>query len=195
MVPKKAKKSAPKAKNAVKAKKMVKAKKTVKASPADAPWRQAVKDELPALGHRNWVVIADSAYPEQSRKGIKTVVTGAGQTQVVKAVLDAVSHSIHVRPIVYLDAELPFVAEEDAPGVTGYREELDRILESRPVSVLPHEEIIARLDDAAKVFSVLILKTNLSIPYTSVFVQLDCGYWSAEAEQKLRAAIKAARKK
>jgi hypothetical protein len=29
------------------------------------------------------------------------------------------------------------------------------------------------------------------LPYTSVFIQLDCGYWSAEAEQRLRAAFSA----
>jgi hypothetical protein len=33
---------------------------------------------------------------------------------------------------------------------------------------------------------VLILKTNLRLPYTSVFIELDCGYWSPEAERRLR---------
>jgi hypothetical protein len=36
---------------------------------------------------------------------------------------------------------------------------------------------------------VLLLKTDLTLPYTSVFIRLDCGYWSDEAEQQLRAAI------
>ena len=27
----------------------------------------------------------------------------------------------------------------------------------------------------------------MTIPYTSVFLQLDCKYWSADAEQRLRA--------
>jgi hypothetical protein len=27
------------------------------------------------------------------------------------------------------------------------------------------------------------------IPYTSVFFELDCGYWNAEAEERLREAI------
>ncbi len=52
-----------------------------------------------------------------------------------------------------------------------------------------HEQIIARLDQAAQVFRVLIIKTDLTIPYTTVFFELDCGYWSAEAEQRLRQAI------
>ena len=32
----------------------------------------------------------------------------------------------------------------------------------------------------------------MTIPYTSIFFELDCGYWSAEAEQRLREAIAAA---
>jgi hypothetical protein len=36
---------------------------------------------------------------------------------------------------------------------------------------------------------VLVLKTRLTIPYTSVFIRLECGYWSADAEKRLRAAM------
>jgi hypothetical protein len=56
---------------------------------------------------------------------------------------------------------------------------------------MPHEEVIAQLDEAAKTFRVLIIKTEMVIPYTSVFIQLDCGYWSAEQEKRLREAIDA----
>jgi hypothetical protein len=35
----------------------------------------------------------------------------------------------------------------------------------------------------------LIIKTELTIPYTSVFFELECGYWNAEAEERLRAGI------
>jgi len=38
---------------------------------------------------------------------------------------------------------------------------------------------------------VLVIKTPLALPYTSVFVQLDCGYWTPEAEQQLRRAMPA----
>jgi hypothetical protein len=33
------------------------------------------------------------------------------------------------------------------------------------------------------------------MPYTSVFVELDCGYWSDAAEQRLRKAMDKAGKK
>jgi hypothetical protein len=158
-------------------------------------WQQAVAERIPLYGHRNWIVIVDSAYPAQSSPGIETVVSNADQMEVVQAVLKAVEGSKHVRPIVYTDAELKYVSENDAPGITAYREQLSRLLGTArnerqgPVNVLPHEQIIAKLDEAGKTFRVLIIKTNLTLPYTSVFLQLDCGYWSADAERRLREAM------
>jgi L-fucose mutarotase/ribose pyranase (RbsD/FucU family) len=159
-------------------------------STAAAPsWQKTVAERIPLYGHRNWIVIADSAYPAQSGAGIETVVSNADHLEVVQAVLTALSHTKHVRPIVYTDAELKYVSENDAPGINAYRERLSRLLGNRPVSVLPHEQIISRLDEAGKLFRVLIIKTNLTVPYTSVFLQLDCGYWSADAERRLREAM------
>ncbi|MHC4500382.1 MAG: hypothetical protein ACYS21_14860, partial [Planctomycetota bacterium] len=40
-------------------------------------WQHKLASELPVMGHRNWVIIADSAYPAQSRAGIETIATGA----------------------------------------------------------------------------------------------------------------------
>jgi len=161
---------------------------------SEPPWRATLEKQLPLLGHRNWIVIADSAYPWQTSAGIETIDTGADHLEVVQTVLDVVSKARHVRPILYTDAELPFVPEESAKGVTAYRESLARLLGPRRAQSLPHEEIIAKLDEAGRAFHVLLLKTNLALPYTSVFVQLDCGYWSAEAEKALRDAMKAAKR-
>jgi hypothetical protein len=145
---------------------------------------------LPLLGHRNWILIVDSAYPLQVSTGVETVETNANQLDVVKEVLRAVDNSIHVRPVVYMDAELPFVPENDAPGVEDYRRQIKEVLGQRAVHSVPHEEIIHRVDEEGKAFHILVLKTNLAIPYTSVFLQLDCKYWSDDAEARLRAAIK-----
>jgi hypothetical protein len=60
---------------------------------------------------------------------------------------------------------------------------------NREVHSLPHEQIIGKLDEAGQTFKVLIIKTTMTMPYTSVFLQLDCAYWGPEAEQKLRAAM------
>lgn len=161
---------------------------------AQVSWRTRLEQQLPLLGHRNWIVIADAAYPWQTAPGIETVWTSANQVEVVQAVLDAVSKAPHVRPIIYTDAELKAVPEARAKGVETYRDELAKILAGRQVSVLPHEQIISKLDAAGKTFHVLLLKTKLTIPYSSVFVQLDCGYWSEEAEHELRENLKNASK-
>lgn len=152
-------------------------------------WEARLDSELPAFGHRNWIVIADSAYPKQSAAGIETIYTGAGQLEVLATVLSQLEAAPHVQPIVLLDAEMAHVQEEDAPGIEAYRNQLSGILKGKTVEVMPHEEIIGKLDESAATFNILLLKTDMTIPYTSVFLQLDCGYWGAEQEQKLRKAI------
>jgi L-fucose mutarotase/ribose pyranase (RbsD/FucU family) len=152
-------------------------------------WQQKVADKIPLYGHRNWIVIADSAYPAQSRDGIETIISDEDQVTVLRRVLLMLDRTKHVRPIAYTDAELKFVQDDDAPGVEAYRAKLEDLLHNRPVNTLEHEKIIARLDEAGQTFRVLIIKTNMTIPYTSVFLQLDCAYWGPENEKKLRAAM------
>jgi hypothetical protein len=164
---------------------------------ADAPrmtrpdWERELHTLLPLYGHRNWIVVADSAYPAQSKPGIETIVSSAGQVEVTRRVLDAVNASRHVRANIYLDRELAFVPEKDSPGVTAYRKQLDAMLGSS-AKELPHEEIIAKLDQVSQVFRVLIIKTELTIPYTTVFFELGCAYWPGDAEQSMRKAMTAA---
>ena len=153
---------------------------------ASETWESRFDRLLPLFGHRNWIVIADAAYPAQSNPGIETIFTNGDHTQVLGKILDAIGASSHVRANVYLDAELKLVAEEDAPGVTALRKKMMGLLGGENTREIAHEEIIARLDQAGNLFRILILKSTLAIPYSSVFLELDCGYWSAEAEERLR---------
>jgi len=155
-------------------------------------WRTQLNQELPLLGHRNWILIVDSAYPLQSSPGIETIETGASEDEVTRIVLAAIDRSIHVRPVVYMDAELPFVPEKDAPGVSTYRDGIKVMLGGGPVHYLLHEQLLQKVHQTSGDFRVLILKTNQTIPYTSVFLQLNCKYWSDDAEARLRAAMKQA---
>lgn len=155
-------------------------------------WQKDLETQLPLMGHRNWIVVADSAYPSQTAPGVKTVFTGEKQLDVVKNVLAAVNKVEHVRGTVLVDAELPHVPEKYANGITKYRTGLQEALKGQTVTSVPHETIIEQIDAAGQTFHVLVLKTDLTLPYTSVFIRLDCGYWSDEAENELREAIKAA---
>ena len=152
-------------------------------------WREQVEQRLPAYGHRNWICIVDAAYPAQVSPGVETIVTGADQLTVVREVLAAIKKAPHVTPVALLDAELTAVPEVHAPGINDYRQNLDRLLEGFLIERTPHETIIRDLDRAGSLVHVLILKTNLLLPYTSVFLRLECGYWSAEKEASLRAAL------
>lgn len=153
-------------------------------------WQEKLQKELPLLGHRNWIVVADSAYPLQTAPGIETIYVEADQIEVVKGVLAELAKTKHVKPMIYTDAEMKFVAEKNTPGIGAYRDALAKILANQPVQVLPHEQIIGKLDEAGKNFKVLLIKTPLTKPYTSVFFQLECGYWNAASEKELRDALK-----
>jgi hypothetical protein len=62
-------------------------------------WQTKLHQQLPLLGHRNWILIVDSAYPLQVSPGIETIETGATQLAVASAVLTALDRSNHVKPI------------------------------------------------------------------------------------------------
>jgi hypothetical protein len=157
-------------------------------------WRAQVAEAMPLLGHRNWVLIVDSAYPLETSRGIETVETDADELTVVRSVLDSIHASRHVRPVITLDSELAFVPDQDAPGVSAYRAQIGKILQGYEVQSQPHEAILKAIDKEGRVFHVLVLKTNMAIPYTSVFIRLDCKYWSEDAEKRLRAKMSAANK-
>lgn len=153
-------------------------------------WERQLIRRLPLFGHRNWIVIADSAFPSQSNPGICTVASGSDQATVVARVLHLVATTRHLKVRVYLDEELEFVSERDATGISTYRKQIAVLL--RPIETidLPHDDMIRRLDQAAKAFSILVIKTKMALPYTSVFLELDCGYWSSAAEERLRSSMR-----
>lgn len=159
-------------------------------NPASAgDWKSVVAERLPLYGHRNWIVIADAAFPAQTSPGIETVVCNESHLELVKEVLGLLDASKHVRPVVYVDSELAALSEKDAPGISDFRKKLGEAMGTLKVNRMLHEKIIAKLDSSGKMFRILMLKTPFTLPYTSVFIQLDCGYWSDEAEKRLRKSM------
>lgn len=151
---------------------------------AASDWRDELRRTLPAFGHRNWILVADSAFPLVTGGGLRVVVTGEDQHLVLEEVIRAVGQAPHVAPHVYVDAELAHLDDELAPGVSLFR---DRVRAFCPDAVpVLHEELIGRVNAAAESFAVLLLKTTSILPYTTVFLELDCGYWDATREARLR---------
>ena len=159
----------------------------IAAIPATAQsWQSRLNEELPLMGHRNWILIVDSAYPEQVGQGVETIATNADHFDVLRALLMAVQNSVHTRPVIFLDAELPFVPDQEAPGVANYRAQMSTLLHDYEVHSRLHQLLIDEIAKDSEQYHVLVLKTRLTIPYTSVFVHLDCKYWSADNERNLR---------
>ncbi|RKY08352.1 MAG: hypothetical protein DRP65_09220 [Planctomycetota bacterium] len=154
-----------------------------------AAWKRYLNEEMSLFGHRNWIVVVDSAYPKQSRPGIETVATNASHLEVLKAVMKAIEEAPHINANIYQDAELDSVSDTSAPGIEEYRNQLKQLLKDRNINKRLHEDIIYKLDKAAETFNVLILKTDFALPYTSIFFELDCGYWNAEKEKALRQSM------
>jgi hypothetical protein len=46
------------------------------------------------------------------------------------------------------------------------------------------------LEESSSLFTTLVIKTSGILPYTSVFMQLDCAYWGPEEENELRDRMK-----
>jgi hypothetical protein len=156
-------------------------------------WHQLLDERLPYFGENNWIVVADSAFPLRSAPGIETIVSSDSHVNTVRQVLDLLSKQVRLRPVVYTDAELQQVAEQDAPGISAYRQLLsglfEKFLPEPPAKAILHGNMIRTIDEAAKTFNVLIIKTTMALPYTPVFFELRAGYWSDEAEQRLRESI------
>lgn len=145
-----------------------------------------LQEILPLLGHRNWILIVDKAYPYQSSPGIRYIDTKQALLPVMEEVLNEIRQAPHVFPHIYLDRELSYMNDSLAPGCDDLKQSMDDLLRGFDVQRILHDEVFAKLDQAASLFNVVVLKTESLIPYTSVFIELDCGYWSAEKEKILR---------
>ena len=149
-------------------------------------WKQLLDQQLPLLGHRNWILVVDKAFPLQTSNGMTYVNSGVGLPEVLTRVLDAVDKAPHVAPILYRDAEMALLDEQLVPGVDQFKQQIDSILGNRSVQQLSHDAVFTKMAEAAALFGVLVIKTEETIPYSSLFIQLDCGYWDADHERQLR---------
>ncbi len=152
-------------------------------------WQSILENDLHLLGHRNWILVVDKAFPEQSSPGMKYLYVEQDLLPTLKYVLEKVEASTHVKPIIYQDKELSYITEEQIEGIDAFRSEAEKVLAGREVNTLLHDEVFSMLDESSSLFRVLVIKTNCTIPYTSVFLQLDCAYWNGDQENALREAM------
>jgi len=149
-------------------------------------WQEVLEEDLHLLGHRNWILVVDKAFPEQSSPGMKYIYVDQDLLPTLDHVLGALDKSTHVKPVIYQDKELSFIKEDQVNGIEAFRYSAAEVLEGRSVNTLLHDEVFKMLDESSSLFRVLVIKTNCTLPYTSVFLQLDCSYWGPENEKILR---------
>ncbi|MDR0540731.1 MAG: hypothetical protein LBH19_00805 [Dysgonamonadaceae bacterium] len=154
-----------------------------------ALWEHVLHQRLPLLGHRNWILIVDKAFPAQTSSGMEVLNTQCDILETLNKTLSQLNVSDHVKPIIYLDKELNYLTPAQIPQIEDFRNKYKELFKSYPVQTLLHESVFSKLDEASKLFKIIVLKTDCLIPYSSVFIELDCKYWNEKGEQELRKSM------
>lgn len=152
-------------------------------------WKSSASQQVKQLGYRNWIVIAEASFPAHSRSGIRQVNAEAEIPEVVDYVLNAIGETQHVRPRIYLTREARAVENDFAPGMDELRERITASLHSHEPTELDQQSLITLLESANLSFDVLVIRTTTALPYATVFMELQPGYWDAESEDRLRRRI------
>ncbi|MBT8037405.1 MAG: RbsD/FucU family protein [Verrucomicrobiae bacterium] len=153
------------------------------------PWLGSLRNELGYLGARNWIVIAEAAFPIQSRRGLRVIRIDGDIPDVLDGVEQLIEEKHHVKPRIYATSEIDHVSYDYAPGIKNYQKELNEALHGREVVRLDNTMLMRMLNDTSKAYRVLVIKTRTALPYSSVFMELGSGYWDAESESALRAEM------
>ena len=161
------------------------------ANPAEREWKEQLYKNLAIVGARNWIVIAESSFPAYTGAGIKTMVSDKTSDEVLLDVLNMLEEEAHVVPRIMISSELRSVTEDYAPGIKRYRNNINKMLPGRQHFELMSRTINSLIEDAAKQFNVLVIKTKTSLPYSNIYIELDSGYWNSESETALRKSLEA----
>ncbi|MBC7980395.1 MAG: hypothetical protein H7Y36_07525 [Armatimonadetes bacterium] len=152
-------------------------------------WQNSVTTQVNQLGYRNWIVVAEASFPAHSRPGVKQITASAEVPEVVDYVLNALEQTQHVRPHVYLTRELRAIENDFAPGIDQLRQQIQLSLHGHEPTELDQQSLLTLLESANNSFDVLVIRTPTALPYSSVFMELQPGYWDAESEDRLRERI------
>ena len=147
--------------------------------------------EVRALGNRNWIVIADESFPLHTRRGVRTLLVDKEIPEVLSGVIDVLESQQHVTPVFYRTRELGLIENDAAPGIDAYRTKVTEALRGHEIRDFKYRYLQVVLEDDSKTFAVLVIKTKTALPYSSIFIELDSGYWDQSSEEKLRSKMEA----
>lgn len=155
----------------------------------ESTWKAAVQRQAGQLGYRNWIVIAEASFPAHNRPGIRQVNAPAGIPEALDYVLSTLEQTETVRPQIYVPRELRSVENDFAPGIDDFRKKLEESLHGHETTELDQQSLLTLLEDASRSFDVLVIRTPTALPYSSIFLELQPGYWDVDSETRLRARI------
>ena len=159
-------------------------------NPSVNNWKSQFGEQLSLLGHRNWILVVDKAFPAQNAAGIITINTGEALMPVLQYTIKQIEASTHVKPIVFTDKELNYISVKQVPEIEKFKTDLFAVIPKDQAQTMLHDSVFVKIAKASELFRIVVLKTEQVIPYSSVFLQLDCKYWGGEDEKLLREAIK-----
>lgn len=154
--------------------------------PRQGGWRDALAVQTGQLGYRNWIVISEASFPAHSRTGVRQINANEEIPAVVDEVLRTLEQTEHVTPRIYVARELRAVENDYAPGIDEFRKQLQGAMHAHETTELEQQSLLTLLEDANKSFDVLVIRTTTALPYTSVFMELQPGYWNSDSEFRLR---------
>jgi len=152
-------------------------------------WKASVNHQTSQLGYRNWIVIAEASFPAHSRTGVSQVNADAEIPEVVDYVLNTLEQTQHVKPNIYLTREMRAVENDVAPGINEMRLQIKNSLHGHESTEIDQQSLLTLIESAQSSFNVLVIRTSTALPYTSVFLELQPGYWDDESEKELRQRI------
>jgi D-ribose pyranose/furanose isomerase RbsD len=148
-------------------------------------WQEKIDSEISQLGANNWIVVTEKAYPIINNLGVKVIDTGVTLPEALAYVFEAIESQGHVWPRIYSLKEFEFVEEDFAPGIKELAAKRESALAARKSQTITKKTSEMMLKVAMNDFRILVVKTESAYPYSSIFMELDCGYWNSESEQAL----------
>ncbi len=98
----------------------------------------------------------------------------------------------HAGATAWISSELEKIPDLDATGIVKIHQDIRRILSEAKITikVASEQELLRRIEADAADYNVLVVKSRTPLPYTTVYLHLDCRYWDESREKRLRDALR-----
>ncbi len=155
-------------------------------------WNKKLNYRLPVMGKNNWIVITDAAYPATHTRGVEIIATDKPLTSVLDYVISSMDKAGHIGATAWISSELEKIPDRDAIGIDDIYQEIWCQLNEAKIKTKAalEKDIVKMIEAEAADYKILVLKSETQLPYTTVYLHLDCGYWDDTREKRLRDALR-----